>query len=197
MADIECAKCAEPWDAFGVRNGDMTKPEAARFNKGEGCPCCDFGAQCSSCSGTGRDQFVSHPNCRVCRDKGFVFAWSPTRSMGRYRQGQLYTGYAPNVLHLPERLHDESVTTGVRSFPKQTGRHETRDGWVEDWEVQCPEGCASKQLELHQVCDACEGEGTSALTGEALRRQELRAARQACAASDEDPMLILEMRGVA
>src|SRR3990167_11220819 len=43
--DISCAKCTEPWDAYGVRNGDMEPHEAKRFLKGEGCPCCKFGAK--------------------------------------------------------------------------------------------------------------------------------------------------------
>ena len=43
--DISCAKCMEPWDAYGVRNGDMESWEAKRFLKGEGCPCCKFGAK--------------------------------------------------------------------------------------------------------------------------------------------------------
>ncbi len=44
MSDIYCAKCGEPWDAYGVRHGeDMTPEEAGRFLAGEGCPCCRFG----------------------------------------------------------------------------------------------------------------------------------------------------------
>lgn len=42
--DIECALCGEPWDAWGVHHHeDMTKAEARRFLKGEGCPACKFG----------------------------------------------------------------------------------------------------------------------------------------------------------
>lgn len=40
MADINCAVCGEPWDAYGVRWGDMEKWEAELFKKGAGCPCC-------------------------------------------------------------------------------------------------------------------------------------------------------------
>jgi len=45
MGDVYCAKCGEPWDAYGVLHGDMTKEEAKRFLNGEGCPCCDFGRE--------------------------------------------------------------------------------------------------------------------------------------------------------
>jgi len=42
--DIECAKCGEPWDSYGVHHHiDMTKQEARRFLAGEGCPACKFG----------------------------------------------------------------------------------------------------------------------------------------------------------
>lgn len=40
MADIHCAVCGEPWDAYGVQHGDMLPWEAALFRKGAGCPCC-------------------------------------------------------------------------------------------------------------------------------------------------------------
>jgi len=40
MGDIYCKVCGEPWDAYGVRHGDMTPREANAFLKGLGCPCC-------------------------------------------------------------------------------------------------------------------------------------------------------------
>jgi len=40
MGDVHCQVCREPWDAYGVRNGDMCKWEADLFLGGEGCPCC-------------------------------------------------------------------------------------------------------------------------------------------------------------
>ena len=43
MSDITCAICGEPWDAYGVRNGDMEAREARLFLAGKGCPCCEFG----------------------------------------------------------------------------------------------------------------------------------------------------------
>jgi ssDNA-binding Zn-finger/Zn-ribbon topoisomerase 1 len=39
--DYWCAKCGEPWDAYGVRHAeDMTENERDRFLMGEGCPVC-------------------------------------------------------------------------------------------------------------------------------------------------------------
>ena len=43
--DLFCQKCAEPWDLYHVEN-DMDYDDEngkARFKKGEGCPCCDWG----------------------------------------------------------------------------------------------------------------------------------------------------------
>lgn len=188
MADIICAKCGEPWDAYGVRNGD---PDAKRFLKGEGCPCCDFGGHCSSCDGTGIDSDTYPHACSTCNDKGYVLAWSPTKSTHVYKVGELYTGYLPNVKHLDASVHDNPVTLGVRKFPDNFDRHQTADGWVEDWWVQCPEGCATKE---HLDCSACEGKGTLTPSDEDL---ELEAARSEINASDEDPFDILERRGLA
>ena len=44
MSDIYCRKCGEPWDAWGARHGEMEADEWRRFVRGEGCPCCAFGA---------------------------------------------------------------------------------------------------------------------------------------------------------
>lgn len=41
MSDIRCGVCGEPYDAWGVRNGDMARWEAELFRKGAGCPCCE------------------------------------------------------------------------------------------------------------------------------------------------------------
>jgi hypothetical protein len=44
--DYYCNRCGEPWDAYGVRTAlrgeasDMTREEAEKFMRGEGCPCC-------------------------------------------------------------------------------------------------------------------------------------------------------------
>ena len=43
MSDVHCQVCREPWDAYGVRNGDMNKWQADLFQQGAGCPCCEGG----------------------------------------------------------------------------------------------------------------------------------------------------------
>ena len=68
--DIKCAKCGEPWDGYGVRNGDMDPDEARKFLRGQGCPSCKFGTACPSCDGSGKDKENSgfHTDeCPVCR----------------------------------------------------------------------------------------------------------------------------------
>ena len=45
MGDIICAKCGEPWDAYGLAVNDATTAdEGRRIKAGEGCPCCGFGS---------------------------------------------------------------------------------------------------------------------------------------------------------
>jgi len=70
MGDVHCAKCGEPWDAYGVRHGDMTPEEAKRFWAGEGCPCCRTQDRpCPSCKGTGTAW--SQP-CFACSASGVL-----------------------------------------------------------------------------------------------------------------------------
>jgi hypothetical protein len=193
MADIICAKCAEPWDAAGVRDAsDMSRRENDRFLKGEGCPCCNFGERCSACDGSGIE-YPEHPyRCKTCNDKAYVLAWSPQRAARGFKAGELYTGYHPSVRHIDASVHDNPVTLGVRKFPERFDRHQSADGWVDDWWVQCPEGCATKE---HDRCTECEGRGT--LLQPADEDLELEAARSEINASDEDPFDILERRGLA
>ena len=41
MADIKCVVCSEPYDAWGVNHGDMTRWQAILFKQGAGCPSCE------------------------------------------------------------------------------------------------------------------------------------------------------------
>ena len=43
MSDRLCQVCQEPWDSYGVRNGDMNNWQSDLFLKGAGCPCCKGG----------------------------------------------------------------------------------------------------------------------------------------------------------
>jgi len=192
MADIKCARCGEPWDAYGVRNGDMEKNEAARFLKGEGCPCCGFGSRCPYCDGSGRET-GPYPSCSCCRDKGYVLAWQPRTTVGRFRNDRMYLGYDPKVRTLPDDIMDTPIKLGVRTFPEKAGSHQSRDGWVDEWWVPCPEGCAEEKEDTCILpCDVCEGSGV--LQGD--EDLELDAARSEIDASDEDGIDILARRGL-
>lgn len=78
MGDISCAKCGEPWDAYGVKNGDMEDWEAKKFMAGEGCPSCKFGMRCNACKGTGKyrwgisDDTETDEPCRICKGLGKI-----------------------------------------------------------------------------------------------------------------------------
>jgi hypothetical protein len=214
MADIICAKCSEPWDAYGVRNGDMDDtPEyppmtvgaalaanskganSRRFLKGEGCPCCNFGEHCSSCDGCGRED-SSPPRCSLCRDRGYLLAWRPRTSFTSengytYVGGYSYTGYSPNVQFVPKEFCTKTTTIGVRKLPEHAGTRESRDGTVDEWWVVCVEGCSARPA---TPCSACDGEGTLTPVDEDL---QLLAAQSEINASDEDPYDILKRRGLS
>jgi hypothetical protein len=131
--DIRCAKCGEPWDAYGIRNGDMEKPDAWRFEHGEGCPVCRFGTACPGCSGTGRVEDYRNPSCSDCYGKGYVLAWSPRSNSGRFKSGEFYVGYEPDVCHVRDPGFDSPVTLGTRRFPEKIRTFRSRDGYVDDW----------------------------------------------------------------
>ena len=54
--DLYCQRCGEPWDQYGVYNGDMTAEEKHRFLKGIDCPSCHGkemckkGIKCQECN---------------------------------------------------------------------------------------------------------------------------------------------------
>ncbi len=60
MADIRCAVCGEPWDAYGVRHGDMKPWEAVLFRAGAGCPACEGTSD--------RDHTVEHMESLILDD---------------------------------------------------------------------------------------------------------------------------------
>jgi hypothetical protein len=199
MGDVRCAKCSEPWDAYGVRNGDMEFGEAARFNRGEGCPSCRFGTACPLCDGSGRDDTGPWASCGTCRDKGYVLAWRPRNSAGRYEAEEFYVGYEPNVRHVETiamgsvsfPVSEAEITIGVRNFPELIRVFQSADGRVEEWWICCPEGCAVKAADS---CSSCGGTGK--LKVEDPDGLALEAAKDACNESDEDPMGILIDRGL-
>jgi len=190
MSDITCAKCSEPWDSYGVRNGDMEPEDAARFLRGEGCPSCGFGGRCPSCDGAGREARYLVPRCSTCSDKGYVAAWSPRINNRGFTAKNFYYDYAPNIKEL--RDQGPSVTLGTRTLPEYAGKHESRDGWIDDWWVACPAGCAAREASL--PCSTCSGTGK--LTVEDPDDVATRAARSELDASDEEPIGILVRRNL-
>ena|SRR3972149_3146772 len=76
MVDVRCAKCGEPWDYYGVKNGDMSASERTEFLAGKGCPYCAFGSVCPSCDGSGREASLykysdkEHVSCSACGGTG-------------------------------------------------------------------------------------------------------------------------------
>lgn len=42
MGDVICQWCGEPWDFYGMMNGDMDQVQARWTLEGKGCPSCGF-----------------------------------------------------------------------------------------------------------------------------------------------------------
>jgi len=55
--DLYCQKCGEPWDLYGVYNGDMTPEEKLLFLKGIECPSC-----------SGKQVCQRESRCAECED---------------------------------------------------------------------------------------------------------------------------------
>ena len=181
MADIECAHCGEPWDAGGIPrhpsdDGDMTWREAERFRAGEGCPSCGFGAFCPTCSGSGK----TTDDYSACCQSGLSYAWSPRRTVDRFKAGHLYVGYEPDVRGVSE-------DTPIRRTLEPS---QTRDGWVDHYVIPCVT-CAGEGEHL-RTCQTCRGAGKLARNED----QALRAAEQEASWTDDDPMAVLIRRGV-
>lgn len=181
MADVSCAKCGEPWDYYGVKNGDMDASESSRFLKGEGCPCCGFGTYCHMCGGTGKtSQGIHRASCN-CMD-GKVLIWQPSRSGYGYSSEHWYTGYKPNV----KTMDDDTL-----KIIRRDKGFESRDGWVNQaWAV-----CQECKGDL-PPCDACDGTGKLNATKEDQEDLAFDAMRSECSASDEDPFDIMTRRGI-
>ena len=188
MSDVLCAKCGEPWESYSLQKGiyesgegDLTKVEAERFLRGEGCPSCAFGTLCTTCDGTGR-----YEEGKCCRN-GAVLAWCPSVTGPGFKAGEFYTGYRPHVLHItdPDSPPGE---LGKRRGPAYIGSHATANGGVSEYWVRCP--VCNGELEL---CTACDGTGKPPKPDPDL---ELEAAKSDCDSSDLDPIEILIRRGI-
>ena len=179
MSDIYCAKCGEPWDAYGVRHGDMEPLEARKFLASKGCPCCGFGTKCVSCHGTGKDTdryALPGPECPTCRSQRKVLA----RRLLNDRTGTDYRyDYIPNVKRVPE---------DAERLPDKLPVRESRDGlfeevWFRCWSCNAP------------PCPDCGGDGKLHVSKSDAEDLEFRALESDADASDEDPILIMNRRG--
>lgn len=176
MGDIKCAKCAEPWDAYGVDHGDMTCMGAHKFHHGQGCPSCHWGTECVSCGGTGLEREQYGNQCQTCMGQHKVLArrlLSDSKGVWRY-------GYIPNVRQVPVE-YEEGLMRELRPV------RESRDGpFVEAWFR-----CWSCQ---GNPCQWCKGDGKLHVGNP--EEVELDAARSAVEESDKEPVGILERRGL-
>jgi len=201
--DIRCAKCGEPWDSYGAApancadgHGDMTPEEARRFSKGEGCPCCHFGEVCVSCNGTGKEAYPSYQTGARCCTDGRARGWRPSRDTAQFRAGETYVGYSPNVKHVEDPKRWRTEIDGKPYEPK-IEHHQTRDGTVAEMWIVCPT-CDGKGEHLEN-CPTCKGTGSPAAslqTEDEQAEAQLDAARDAIDASDEEPIGILQKRGI-
>jgi len=178
MSDVNCAICNEPWEMFHVQN-EMNIEDGYdakdKFLSGKGCPACGWGERCSACSGTGK-----HTDCKRCfLGNGVILAWKPVRNHPGYVNHHWYAGYDPKVKDLGYQ-GDIDVFRKEKSF-------ESADGWVEQAWVKCPD-CKMEGDD----CFHCKGTGKPPIHEDL----DLRAAESEISASDEDPAVILERRGL-
>lgn len=138
MGDIRCAVCNEPWDSYGVRNGDMEPEDADKFLRGKGCPSCGFASTCPDCSGTGREPSDYYTDeCPTCNGRRSVtvrrlYKWPADRPW-EYR-------YVPNVARVPAGVKLEWIGEG-RSWSCADGLARERRAvcWTcKDTAPKCP-----------------------------------------------------------
>lgn len=166
MGDIYCAQCGEPWDAYGVRHGDMTTAEADKFRRGLGCPACHFGTTCTQCGGVGR----VNTDCSTCHNSGRVFVRTTAKRV------HWEFGYKPNVRQID-----------YEPFREDAGYMNDYEGWVRQGAALCPD-CLHVDGERGEVCPACSGTGKLVVEEDAWET----AVQSAIEESDEEPIGILE-----
>lgn len=175
MSDIYCAKCGEPWDAYGIKHGDMEEEDAEKFMSGAGCPACHFGTVCVSCSGSGRiatcincayKKPVSGCNCKI-------LVWSPRSTVRGYEAGVWYYGYRPEVVVVPSP--DFLPTDRVKYLHCADGSYRQRM-------ALCP-------VAPHEPCPACDGSGK--LVVRDPDETYIKAVASAVDATDEDPIEVI------
>jgi len=200
MSDIRCMKCGEPWDAYGVANGDMEADEAEKFRKGLGCPSCGFGKQCVGCDGTGRyrEHVMGEKEC-CFNAKGIVLGRvivGATPGTVYSRQvGEASSGFESRVRALGAFGDLERKQLGVRKFPERirSGGPDC-DGvrWVEYWFV-CPD-CHGDIPGVE--CGECQGTGELAPDRVGGDVEWATRVWSHLDATDEDPIKVLDDLGL-
>lgn len=171
--DILCAKCGEPWDSYSVYH-EMNSHEQAIFLRGQGCEACDFGKSCPECAATGKRRADRYePGCEHCLGQRYLIIRqpcdTPTPQVWQF-------GYQPKVA----AIRDPRI---IRTYPIE----ESLDGPYRRAKALCP-FCREEASQ----CQACHGSGQLIdLTDGAFK-----AAASEVEASDEDPILILQRRGL-
>ena len=180
MADMSCIKCGEPWDAYGVNNGDMEPHEAKRFKRGEGCPSCNFGTQCDQCDGSGREVGYSiSPDCKTCRDKGYV--------LGRWIKDEVSIGWQPTVRYLGRRGDQPKKTIGAKKLPAIIRTFDCLEGVAVEYWLLCPDCKGEGDILPCRFCDGSGALKTDDDTDEWANRIQSH-----LDATDEEPLGVLD-----
>lgn len=175
--DVRCAKCNEPWDWYGAKEGDMTGDEFKKFSAGKGCPSCCFGSLCTQCKGSGRVQ----TGCATCHGDGVVF---PRRevTLAEDTVTPYVIGYENNLEHPLRKLPVASLT--ILYVEEQRVRGDS-PYWYQCVRAVCPD-CVGQGT----ACDVCHGDGK--FHQEAEPGDPLRQLVDMFEADDGDPIELLE-----
>jgi hypothetical protein len=111
--DIMCAKCGEPWDSTLQ---DLEYEERSRFRNGEGCPACEFGTRCISCSGTGKYQSYSQESPDYCSECMGVRSLIVRKLPDGWAYG--YENSRRDIQYLPKSI--DPTTVHLNEYPHYT-----------------------------------------------------------------------------
>jgi hypothetical protein len=149
MPDVICRKCGEPWDSYGLQNGDVERTARRRILAGEGCPACGFGARCPSCAGSGKQKArFGTADCDHCYGLRTLTVWEVLNGPHSRRYPGIHYGSKPDVRELPGHLFDDAIELERRRPQKMGGNR------VRETRIICPL-CPDDA----PVCRECGGDG--------------------------------------